>query len=111
MGKEKMASKISEAVKKMVTRTEETPITLGWKDKSMGKSGGTEEKSDSSEKKEIEVRASGKNVNKWQGETIFMDIKSSEGSVKKTRFLMKTLINAKSYQSSIKMSKVLKVKS
>jgi hypothetical protein len=55
MGKEKMASKISEAVQKIVIRKEETPITLGWKDKSMGKSGETEEKSDSSEKKEIEI--------------------------------------------------------
>jgi hypothetical protein len=59
-GKEKMARKISEVVKKMVTRKEETPITLVWKDKSVGKSGGTEEKSDISEKKEIDVRTSGR---------------------------------------------------
>jgi hypothetical protein len=60
MGKEKMARKVSEVVKKMVTRKEETPIDLVWKDKSVGKSGGTEEKSDVSEKKEIEVRTSGR---------------------------------------------------
>jgi hypothetical protein len=60
MGKEKMARKISEVVKKMVTRKEETPITLVWKDKSVGKSGGMEEKCDVSEKKEIEVRTSGR---------------------------------------------------
>jgi hypothetical protein len=60
MGKEKMARKISEVVKKMVARREETPITLVWKDTLMGKSGGTEEKRDTIEKKEIEVRASGR---------------------------------------------------
>jgi hypothetical protein len=36
MGKEKMARKISEAVKKTVTREKETPITLVWKVKNQG---------------------------------------------------------------------------
>jgi hypothetical protein len=86
MGKEKMARKISEVVKKMVTRKEETPITLVWKDKSVGKSGGTEEESDISEKKEIEVRASGRKCKQPVARRrFFMDIKLYEGSVKKTK--------------------------
>jgi hypothetical protein len=52
MGKEKMARKISEAVKKIVTREKGEPITLVWKDKFMGKSGGMEERRDISETKE-----------------------------------------------------------
>jgi hypothetical protein len=60
IGKEKMARNVSEVVKKMAIRKEETPVTLVWKDKSVGKSGETEEKSDVSEKKEIEVQTSGR---------------------------------------------------
>jgi hypothetical protein len=60
MGKEKMARKISVAVKKIVTTNKETQIMLVWKDKFMGKSGRTEERRDISESKETEVRSSGR---------------------------------------------------
>jgi hypothetical protein len=40
LGKEKMAKKISDAVKKIVIRKKEKPITLAWKDMFTGKSGG-----------------------------------------------------------------------
>jgi hypothetical protein len=66
--------------KKIVTREKEAPITLAWKDKFMGKSGGTKERRDISETIEVQF---------------FMDIKSSERNVKKTRFLMEMLTNAK----------------
>jgi hypothetical protein len=70
----------------MVTRKEETPITLAWKDKSVGKSGEMEEKSDVSEKKKIEVQASGrKRKQPVAKRRFFMDIKSYKGSVKKTK--------------------------
>jgi hypothetical protein len=44
LGKGKMARKISDAVKRIVTKKKEN--TLTWKDKFMGKNGGLEERRD-----------------------------------------------------------------
>jgi hypothetical protein len=53
LGKECMAKEISETVKKIVIREKEAPITLIWKDKWMGRSGGTEERRDIPETIEV----------------------------------------------------------
>jgi hypothetical protein len=57
-GREKMAKKISEAVSKIVTKKKEKPITLTWEDMFTGQSGGMEERKDTSEMKETEIRSS-----------------------------------------------------
>jgi hypothetical protein len=57
-GKEKNGEKISDVVKKIVTRKKEKPITLTWEDKLTGQSGGMEGRKDTLDMKETGIRSS-----------------------------------------------------